>query len=61
MNMKHYLALLVDVSFPSPEHVAFVAGCDSFTSPEHAAFVAALVAPLPGSSKLVSLQIKEYW
>ena len=45
--MKHYLALLVDVSF---------------TSPECTAFVAALGAPLSeGSSKLIPLPIKEYY
>ena len=44
MNMKHYLALLVDVSFTSPEHAAFIAACDSFTNPECPAFVAALGA-----------------
>ena len=62
MNMKHYLALLVDVSFASPECAAFIATFDCFASPECPAFVAALGAPLPeGSSKLVSLQIKEYY
>ena len=62
MNTKHYPALLVDVSFASPESTAFIAACDCFISPEHPAFVAAIVAPLPeGSSKHVSLQIKEYY
>ena len=62
MNMEHYLALLVDVSFTSPEHTAFIAACDCFASPECPAFSAALGAPLPeGSSKHISLQIKEYY
>ena len=64
MNMKHYLELLVDVCFASAEPAAFIVipGCVCFTSQGCAAFNAALGAPLPeGSSKLVSLQSKEYY
>ena len=60
MDTKHYLELLVDVCFANVEPATFIVipCCDCFTSPE----CVALGAPLPeGSSKLVSLQIKEYY